>query len=114
MEPIQSQLCRIRNDRVDLDKERQLLLEDQCKLRSLIAFQTPATATGPGDLESLRIQVRLQVLERKRTRLANQEADLRRQERSLQLGSRSSASSSRSDSPPTRTAFPEQEYSSVG
>lgn len=93
---IQSKLCRIRSDRVDLDKERQLLLEDQCKLRSLIAFQTPATATGPGDLESLRIQVRLQVLERKRTRLANQEADLRRQERSLQLGSRSSASSSRS------------------
>ncbi|KAM0915358.1 hypothetical protein ACQ4PT_010902 [Festuca glaucescens] len=84
---IQSQLCRIRSDRVDLDKERQLLLEDQCKLRGLIAFQTPATATatGPGDLESLRIQVRLQVLERKRTRLANQEADLRRQERSLSL-----------------------------
>ncbi|KAM0897290.1 hypothetical protein ACQ4PT_022652 [Festuca glaucescens] len=106
---IQSQLCRIRSDRVDLDKERQLLLEDQCKLGGLIAFQTPATATGPGDLESLRIQVRLQVLERKRTRLANQEADLRRQERSLslQLGSRSSASSSRVEERTTKLSSSE-------
>jgi hypothetical protein len=83
---IQSELRRIQCSRLRLDKERQRLLDEKCDPPvDQIVWQA--------------WRLRLKNIERKRTRLDHQEADVRRREHglSVQLGSTPSSSSSRSD-----------------